>query len=201
GQVPTLRDLNRIHLADQIRDADVGCGQLLRVAILGSDPGNGRLVAMLLDQPHREGRYGLEGVVVQLGARDGRDPWIEECNQRTGDAALGLPTLAEQDHVLARQDSVLDLGQDRLVVAKDPRQQRLAAADLVEQVGPHLLLDRARPPPRAAQLTEGRGGGMGHAEAPSDGLRSGRWVGSGYSAMAAATSGGSQTPCSASRAR
>ncbi len=74
------------------------------------------------------------------------------------DAALGLPALPEQDDVLAGQDRVLELRQDGLVVAEDAGQEWLPVADLLQQVGPQLLLDRPRPIARGAQLAESQVG-------------------------------------------
>src|SRR5207342_1853519 len=57
--------------------------------------------------------------------------------------------------VLARDDRVLDRGQDALVIADDPADDRPAEGEPGEQVGAELGLDRARRPAGGAQLPEG----------------------------------------------
>ena len=48
-QIATLRHLDRVHLADQVSDRDVWCGQLLAVTILARNPADWRVIAKLID--------------------------------------------------------------------------------------------------------------------------------------------------------
>ena len=50
GEVPALGDLDRIHLADQVGDRDVGRGELLPVPALPGQPLDGGAVAQLGDE-------------------------------------------------------------------------------------------------------------------------------------------------------
>ena len=78
GEIASLRDLDRIDLADQVSDADVWRRELLRVAVVTADPGDRGGIALLLDEAHRVGRDGMQRVVMQLCACHGRDPRVEQ---------------------------------------------------------------------------------------------------------------------------
>ena len=108
-------------------------------------------------------------VVVQLAARDDRQPLVEEPDEEPGQPRLGLAALAEEDEVLAGEDRVLDRRQDRVVVADDAGEDGLALAEPGQEVGPQLLLDRPRTPARGAQLAEGRRGRGGRGGREGDG--------------------------------
>ena len=64
---------------------------------------------------------------------------------------------------MPREDGVLDLGDDRLFVAEDVGEERLAGADLGDQVAPHLVLDRLAPIAAGLQFAEGPGSLRRHA--------------------------------------
>ena len=129
GEVPTLGDLDRVDLADQVGDGGVGGGELLAVAQRAVHPVDRRVVAQLGDQRQRVRRDRGVGVVVDLGTRDDRHPLVEQVDQRADHAGLGLTALAEEDHVVAGQECVLELGEDGVVVAEDLGEQRLAGLD------------------------------------------------------------------------
>jgi hypothetical protein len=77
--------------------------------------------------------------------------------------ALRLPALAEEDHVMAREDRVLDLGDDGLVVADDAGQDALAPREPSEEVLPHLLADREDPVAGGSEITQrAQRVGVGH---------------------------------------
>ena len=54
---------------------------------------------------------------------------------------LRLAAQPQKQHVVPGEDRVDDLGNDRLVIAEDSRKQRLAPAELRQQVPPHFALD------------------------------------------------------------
>ena len=95
------------------------------------------------------------GVVVDLAAGHDRRPLVEQLDQGADDAGLGLPPLAEEDHVVAGQKGVLQLGKDGVLVAEQPGHDRLAGGHAGHGVGPHLLLDRPGHPAALAQLSDG----------------------------------------------
>ncbi len=69
-----------------------------------------------------------------------RQPLVEEGDEAADHAGLGLAPLAEEDHVVTREEGVLELGQDRVLVAEDAGEQRLAGPDPGDRVA-------ARAPP------------------------------------------------------
>ena len=157
GQVAALGDLDRVDLADEVGDGDVGSRELLGVAAFARQPVDGRAVAVALDdrlgrRAHRRGR-----VVVELAAADDRQPGIEEADEGPGHPRLGLAALTEEHEVLPGEDRVLDGRHDRVVVADDAGQHLAAGPEALEQVRAQLLLDRPRSPAGVAQLGDRRG--------------------------------------------
>ena len=61
GQVAALGDLDRVDLADQVGDGDVGRGQLLAVAAVARQPLDGRLVAFSSTSAMAVGLIGASG--------------------------------------------------------------------------------------------------------------------------------------------
>ncbi len=141
-----------IHVADDVGDRHVRGGQLLDVALLGREPGDRRLVALLRHQVAAPLAERPEGVVVDLAARHRGQGGIEQGGQAAEEPALGLPAQAEEDHVVAGEDRVRDLRDHRLVVAEDAGEEPLSRLELAEEVPAHLLLHALLPSPRARQL-------------------------------------------------
>ena len=155
GEVAALGHLDRVDLADEVGDGDVGRGQLLAVAAVARDPRDRRrrrpprrrsCAARLADRRER--------VVVDLAAGERRQLLVEQLDQQPRDPRLGLAALAEEDDVLAGEDRVLDLRDDRLVVADDAGQERLAAREARDEVVAHLLLDRFALPATVAEVAD-----------------------------------------------
>jgi len=63
---------------------------------------------------------------------------------------------------VAGDDRVADLRKYGVVVADDPREDRLAVAQALEQVTAHLLLDRLPDVARRAELGDGLRQVLGH---------------------------------------
>ena len=152
AEVAALGDLDRVDLADEVGDRGVGRRQFLAVALRAVHPGDGRGLAELLEPVERETRDGVVGVVVDLGALDDRHPLVEQADQGTDDARLGLAALAQEDDVMPRQDGVLQLGHDRLFEAEDAGGERRTGGDRLLCVAAHLRGDRDRLPARGAQV-------------------------------------------------
>ena len=72
---------------------------------------------------------GSIGIVVQrrLGQVDVGNLVVEKPHQRAHQPALGLPLLAQKQHVVLGDQRQVDLGNDRVVVADDAGEQLLAA--------------------------------------------------------------------------
>ena len=156
-QVAALGDPDRVHLADQVGDRDVGGRELLRVAAVPVDPvDRGDVAALGDDRPCRRADRG-ERVVVELAAADHRQPLVEQVDEGARKAGLGLSSLAEEDDVLAGEERVLDRREDGLVVADDAREGGSPGARRADEVGAQLLLDRPRLPARVAQLSDRAG--------------------------------------------
>ena len=139
------------------RSLAVHPGDRGRVAVLGDE-----VAGVLADRRVR--------VVVDLAAGDDRHPLVEQAGERADDPRLGLAALAEEDHVVAGEERVLELRHHRVLVAQDTLEQRLAGSDLGDGVAPDLLLHRHRGPAGGQELTQGRGQGAGlgrHANDPT----------------------------------
>ena len=106
----------------------------------------GRVVAALGDEHARVVRDRVVRVVVDLAARDDRHPLVEQRGERPDHAGLRLAALAEEDHVVAGEQRVLELRDDGVLVADDAVDERLALRRSRDRVRPHLFLDRARHP-------------------------------------------------------
>jgi hypothetical protein len=160
-QVAALGDLDRVDLADEVRDGDVGRGQLFGIATIARDPVDGGRVSVALDDRACGRTDRSQRVVVELASGDDGEPRIEETDEQPRHPRLGLPALAEEDEVVAGEDRVLDGRDDRILVADDTREDLAARREPGEEVGPQLFLDRARAPARGDQLTQRRGLGRG----------------------------------------
>ena len=67
-------------------------------------------------------------MVVDLRPGDDGHGVVEQVDELAEHPGLGLAAEAEEEHVVPRQDGVLDLGDDRLLVAEDVGEEELAAA-------------------------------------------------------------------------
>ncbi len=160
GQVAALGHPDRVDLADEVGDRRVRGGQLLAVPVVPVHPVQRRVVALLGHEVACVPGHRVVRVVVDLRAGDHRHPLVQQVRQAADEARLGLPPLAEEDHVVAGQQGVLQLRQDRVLVAQHRREQRLPRPDPGHGVAPHLLLDRDRLPADLPQLADR--GGLGH---------------------------------------
>ena len=161
-QVAALCDLDRIDLADQVGDRDVGCRQLLAVAVVALDPRDLDRIAFPCHQVKAATADWVVGMVVDLASGDGGHRLVEEADQRAHDPALRLAALAEKNDVVPRDHRVGELRQDGFVVADDAGQKRLTGAQAGEQVAAHLLLDGLAPVPGRAKLGDGARPWRGH---------------------------------------
>ncbi len=150
--VAGARGLDGVDIADEVGDGDVGRGELFDVALDGRHPGDGRVVAERGDEVARKFAQRSVGVVAELGAGDVGRVGVEQRGERAQDAGLGLAAQAEQDEVVAREDGVDDLRDDRVVVADDAGEEAFAFAwaagrDLPQtrdEIVAELVLDGAR---------------------------------------------------------
>ena len=80
---------------------------------------------------------------MDLAAGDDRQMLVEQRHERAQDAALRLTAQAEQNEVVTRENRVDQLRNDRFVVADDAGEQRLAAAELCDEVVADFVLHRS----------------------------------------------------------
>ena len=124
GEVAALGDLDRVDLADEVGDRRVGRRQLLAEAPVAVHPLDRRLVAALGDeQTRRAARPGAYGSsLISLPATIGIHS-SSRLGERADDAGLRLAPLAEEDHVVAGEQRVLELREDGVLVADDARRR------------------------------------------------------------------------------
>ena len=154
GEVAPLGDLDGIDLPDQVGDRDVGRRELLTVAGVPADPRDRQLVAEFLGAATAGAADRLKRVVVDLAAVDDGDGFVEQTDEAADQTALRLTALAEEHHVVTGEDRVLDLGDDGLLVADDPREDRLARPEASDQVLAHLLAHGEDAHPVSLELSE-----------------------------------------------
>jgi hypothetical protein len=121
-----VRGFDRIDVANQVGDRHVGRGELLAIALVPMDPPDRKRVSFGRRAPLADGANRRQRVVVQLAPVDGGDPLVEKANEGSEEAGLRLAAQAEQDEVVSAQDRVLDLRDDRSVVADDAGEAVLA---------------------------------------------------------------------------
>ena len=141
-QVPALRDLDGVDLADEIGHRNVGRRQLLPKTVNPMEPRDGGLVAQFLYLIVPEFGDGRKGIVVHLGPFDDGNVLVQEIRHRSDQPRLGLAALPQEDQVVAREDRVLQLRQDRIFIADDPWEQLLPFPELPNEVLPQLVFDR-----------------------------------------------------------
>src|SRR3954469_20452992 len=102
GEIASLGNLDGIDLADEIGDGYVRSRKLFTVALISPDPLDRQRVALRRQAPLTRPADRLERIVVDLAALDDRNPLIEKGDQPADDARLGLPALAQKDHMVPR---------------------------------------------------------------------------------------------------
>ena len=142
GEVAPLGVLDHVDLADEVGDGHVGGGQLLPIAGVAADPGDGRGVAHDGDAVAGLAGDGGVGVVVDLRALDDRHGVVQQVDELPEHAGLGLAAEAQEQDVVLGEDRVLHLGDDGVFVPQDVGEDRLAGTDLGDEVAAHLVLDR-----------------------------------------------------------
>ena len=73
-----------------------------------------------------------------FGKVEVRSPLIEEIDQTTHQATLGLPLLTEEEHVVTGEEAVDDFGDDGVLVAQDPGEEVVTPLDGGDERAPAL---------------------------------------------------------------
>ncbi len=148
--------LDGVDVADEVGDGDVGGGQLLVVSLGAVEPGDGGVVASFEKDLARLAGDGGKGGFIDGRAFQDRDILVEQIGQLADDAGLGLASKTKKKKIMPRKDRRHDLGDNGLVVANDPREQRLAVAQLAQEILAHLVLHAAVLPTGSLQFTQRR---------------------------------------------
>ena len=134
GEISAFCYLDGVYFADEVCHSNIWGCQLLGIAhvpwkpiYLRSVPSLGGPLAAGLAQR-------VVRVIVYLASLDYRDLLVHECCQAADHTAFRLSALPEEDIVLARQDCVLDLGDDRVVEADNAGEKGFTALQLGDQV-------------------------------------------------------------------
>ena len=154
-----LGHLHRVHVADQVGDAGVRRGQLLGVPLVAVPPLDRQVVAELGGPALRLVGDRLERVLAELGAGDDRRPLVEQADQRAQQPGLALAALAEQHDVVAGDQRPLELRDDGVLEAVQPRPRVAALAQRGEQVVADLGAQGAGHVAGGAELADGADGG------------------------------------------
>ncbi len=132
--LPAPCRLDGIDVADHVRDGHVRRCQLLDVTVRPRQPGDGRVVALLLHQRPALAANRVVGIVANLAPGDVRHRFVQQRGQQADDARLGLPAQPQQNEVVPRQQRVHDLRDNGFLKTDDARKQRLFALQLTNQV-------------------------------------------------------------------
>jgi hypothetical protein len=83
-----------------------------------------------------------------------RNLFIEEADEQTHQPALGLSLFAQEEQIMPGDQADVDLRNDRVVVADDPREELFAAAQHAQEVVVDFAFDRFRFPAALAQFPQ-----------------------------------------------
>ena len=123
--------------------------------MIAREPLDRRRVTLFGHQRMTPAADGCVGIVADLTTRNRGDVLVEQRSERSDDARFRLPAFAQQDHVMAGENAVLDFGQHGVVVADDAGQHFFLGAQALEQVVAHLDTHRLGAIARVLELTEG----------------------------------------------
>src|SRR5882672_1795540 len=134
-----LRGLDRIDVADDVRDRDIGCGQLFDKTRIALDPVDVGQIAVQIESLPAEGRDRRKRIVVYFRTGDHWKALVKQRSKLANDAALGLAAQSKQDQVVPRQNRIDQLRDDRFIIAHDAGKQLLAATQFLDQIRPQLV--------------------------------------------------------------
>lgn len=143
GEVTSFGVFDEVDFSYEVGNGDVGGGEFFVVAVVTFDPFDGGFVAVDGELVFGVFGEGVERIVVDVGARDDGEVFVEEAGEHAEDAGLALPSQAEEEHVVLGEDGVFDLGEDGVVVAHDAGEEGFAATEFAEEVVAHFDFDGA----------------------------------------------------------
>ena len=113
---------DRVDVADDIGNGDIGGRELFNIALVARQPGDGCRVALRGDTLAARAADGAQRVVVDFATRDDRNFRVEKLNKAAQNAALGLSTQTQKDEIVPREQGIDDLGDDAVLVAMHTRE-------------------------------------------------------------------------------
>ena len=152
GEVFALGHLDRVDIPNEVRDGGVGGGQLFGISALGGYPFYLERVAALQSFFTTGLAYRSIWIVIYLAVLDYRNLVIQQMRQAANQARLRLASFAEKDHVVAGEDRVFKLWNDRMAVTDYAGKQLFAGLHLRDEILSHLLPDRQGAEARLSQL-------------------------------------------------
>ena len=133
--------LNRIDIADQIGDGDVGRGELLTQPGIPVQPLDLDRLAALRHQIDAALADGLIRIVVDLAPLDDRDILVEETGKVSNDARFCLASEPQEHDIVLGKNRVHNGGYDSLLEADDRWKKRFIPAELLDQVVSDFIFD------------------------------------------------------------
>ena len=134
GEIFSLGDLDRVDLADEVGYRDIRRRKLFGISSLARDPFDLEQIAFLGDLFATGLADRLERIVIDLASFNDRDFFVQQAFEVADQARLGLSPLAQENHVVTRQDRVFELRDDGVVVSDDILKHRAAGFHLLDEI-------------------------------------------------------------------
>ena len=138
-EVAPLGDFDRIDLADQIGDGNVGSRELFAVTRIAVDPRDRKIIAHFVELLAADAADRFVRIVVDLAALNDRYALVEKGHETPNQARFSLSAFAEKDHVMAGKNRVFNFRYDGIIIADDTGQNPLAAFKVANEVFPHFV--------------------------------------------------------------
>ena len=146
--------LDRVDVADEVGDGDVGGGELLPIARLARHPLYRRCVPEAGNELPALAAHRGKRIVVGVRACDDGDLLVEEAHEAAENPRFRLAAEAQEDEIVPGEQGVHQAGDDGGVVADDAGKQLLTGAEHADQIVAHLVLDGLRPVAGRFQLAQ-----------------------------------------------
>jgi hypothetical protein len=135
--------LDGIDIADHVGNGDVGRGQLFDVALVATEPRDGRFVSLGGNQIAAALANRVVRIIANLAAGYVRQALVEQGGEHPNDARLGLPAQPQQNEIVAGQNRVDNLRDHRVVVTHDAWKKLLAALEFTDEILAQLFFHAA----------------------------------------------------------
>ena len=136
---PTASGTNRIDIADNVGHGYVRSRKLFDVAAFTGHPRDWSVIALSRDFVAAETADGSQWIVINFTTHHYRNFRVEQIDQPAQNAAFGLAAKAQQNEIVAREQRIDDLRDDRVFVAVDAGEQWLVLFDHAQEVLAHFI--------------------------------------------------------------